>query len=267
MGLSATVAQSTLLCGPAMYNVPPYRFGAPASYAPSTFAPHHTQYSTQGLIRQAQTLRNATTWWNMPSRLCYPLVGLPTVPSATSNAAAYRCPPFQAPYQQHPVPPLSAIHNTRCAPGWSCIPPAFSQFHSNPSHTVLSSPSEMSTTSTDSDVSPQGSPTTSFVHVVCNAPLIAPVPLPYHSPTFLQFDLPDDDEDLSHPPYVSRPHKRKRSDDGDEEECSDEPAAMKRRVAEDRSARWATDAPHPMHRPSPASHGALATSIGSCRYR
>ncbi|PSR94130.1 hypothetical protein PHLCEN_2v4558 [Hermanssonia centrifuga] len=68
------------------------------------------------------------------------------------------------------------------------------------------------------------------VHVVCNAPLVAPVPLPYHSPTFLQFDLPDDDEDLSHPPYVFRPHKRKRED---EDTDSNKFVIMKRRAATD----------------------------------
>ncbi|KZT11424.1 uncharacterized protein LAESUDRAFT_269635 [Laetiporus sulphureus 93-53] len=47
-------------------------------------------------------------------------------------------------------------------------------------------------------------------HIVCNAPLVAPIPLPYHSPTFLQYiDLPDPDEDLSHPPYTRRTTKRK----------------------------------------------------------
>jgi hypothetical protein len=48
------------------------------------------------------------------------------------------------------------------------------------------------------------------VHVICNAPLVAPIPLPYHSPTFLQFELPDVDQDLSHPPYTQRSPKRKR---------------------------------------------------------
>jgi hypothetical protein len=49
--------------------------------------------------------------------------------------------------------------------------------------------------------------------VVCAVPLVAPRPLPYHSPRFLQFDdLPDMSEDLSHPPYVQR-QKRKREDD------------------------------------------------------
>ncbi|PBK77691.1 hypothetical protein ARMSODRAFT_946545 [Armillaria solidipes] len=46
----------------------------------------------------------------------------------------------------------------------------------------------------------------STVYVICTAPLIAPKPLPYHSPTFLQFkSLPDLDQDLSHPPYTYRP--------------------------------------------------------------
>ncbi|KAI0928842.1 hypothetical protein AcW1_005962 [Taiwanofungus camphoratus] len=69
-------------------------------------------------------------------------------------------------------------------------------------------PSDSSAASTDT----HPSPAPDFTHVVCNAPLVAPVPLPYHSPKFLQYDLPDDDEDLSHPPYTSRPHKRKREE-------------------------------------------------------
>ncbi|GBE82360.1 predicted protein [Sparassis crispa] len=72
-------------------------------------------------------------------------------------------------------------------------------------------PSDSSTISGDSEPSPAPE----FTHVVCNAPLVAPVPLPYHSPTFLRYeDLPDEDEDLSHPPYTRRPQKRKREDAG-----------------------------------------------------
>ncbi|KIY69775.1 hypothetical protein CYLTODRAFT_409359 [Cylindrobasidium torrendii FP15055 ss-10] len=42
-------------------------------------------------------------------------------------------------------------------------------------------------------------------YAVCTAPLVAPKPLPYHSPTFLQFmHLPELDQDLSHPPYATR---------------------------------------------------------------
>ncbi|KAG8217320.1 hypothetical protein J3R82DRAFT_5415 [Butyriboletus roseoflavus] len=58
--------------------------------------------------------------------------------------------------------------------------------------------------------SDSSSPPPGAVRVVCDVPLLAPRPLPYHSPTFLQFDLPDTDEDLSHPPYTHRPSKRKR---------------------------------------------------------
>ncbi|PFH50062.1 hypothetical protein AMATHDRAFT_4309 [Amanita thiersii Skay4041] len=60
------------------------------------------------------------------------------------------------------------------------------------------------------------SPQQQSIHVICNAPLVAPIPLPYHSPTFLQFDLPDIDQDLSHPPYTSRSPKRKRDADATE---------------------------------------------------
>ncbi|KAG2752175.1 hypothetical protein P692DRAFT_20773138 [Suillus brevipes Sb2] len=68
-----------------------------------------------------------------------------------------------------------------------------------------------------SDLSPSSSPEPVTIRVVCDVPLLAPRPLPYHSPTFLKFDLPDPDEDLSHPPYTHRPPKRKRdhSDDHD----------------------------------------------------
>ncbi|KAL5529289.1 hypothetical protein ACEPAG_5274 [Sanghuangporus baumii] len=43
---------------------------------------------------------------------------------------------------------------------------------------------------------------------VCDVPLLAPRPLPFTPPAFLQFDcLPDEDEDLSFPPYThSRRH-------------------------------------------------------------
>jgi len=51
------------------------------------------------------------------------------------------------------------------------------------------------------------------LHVVCNVPLVAPVPLPYHSPTFLHFDLPDIGDDLSKPPYTSQAPRRKRAPD------------------------------------------------------
>ncbi|KAG1790989.1 uncharacterized protein HD556DRAFT_1445755 [Suillus plorans] len=69
------------------------------------------------------------------------------------------------------------------------------------------SPSE-TCSSFSTDLSPSPEPVT--LRVVCDVPLLAPRPLPYHSPTFLKFDLPDPDQDLSHPPYTHRPSKRKR---------------------------------------------------------
>jgi hypothetical protein len=70
---------------------------------------------------------------------------------------------------------------------------------------------------------------TSVNVVQCNAPLLAPRPLPYHSPTFLQFEqLPDFDEDLSHPPYTKRStHSKRKRDTSDE---LDSRLAQKRRV-------------------------------------
>lgn len=79
-----------------------------------------------------------------------------------------------------------------------------------------------SVVSRDSDLSP--SPVPEVAEVICNAPLVAPIPLPYHSPTFLLYDLPDEDEDLSHPPYTRRPHKRKRA--REEEDIDAEAVAL-----------------------------------------
>ncbi|KAI0807148.1 hypothetical protein C8Q74DRAFT_1362685 [Fomes fomentarius] len=96
-----------------------------------------------------------------------------------------------------------------------------------------------SAVSRDSDLSPSPE----VAQVVCNAPLVAPIPLPYHSPTFLLYDLPDDDEDLSHPPYTQRPHKRKRAHD-DEDDTEPEQAAhpipVKRRSIAASSQPWST---------------------------
>jgi hypothetical protein len=72
---------------------------------------------------------------------------------------------------------------------------------------VSASPSD-TCSSIYSDLSSSSPPPS--LHVVCDIPVVAPRPLPYHSPTFLQFDLPDVDEDLSHPPYTRCPSKRKR---------------------------------------------------------
>lgn len=83
--------------------------------------------------------------------------------------------------------------------------------------------------------SPSESSDLSTVPIVqCNAPLIAPKPLPYHSPTFLQFELlPDIDEDLSHPPYTQRggtASKRKRDSFDDTDRSSQKRPAWPQRT-------------------------------------
>lgn len=73
-------------------------------------------------------------------------------------------------------------------------------------------------------------PAPEFLHVVCNAPLLAPKPLPYRPPAFLDsFELPDPDEDLSHPPYTRSSSKRKRARDGQDGLA---PSSSKRRATE-----------------------------------
>ncbi|KAG6817093.1 hypothetical protein H0H87_012861 [Tephrocybe sp. NHM501043] len=98
---------------------------------------------------------------------------------------------------------------------------------------------------TTSGSSPE--PIHSEPHVICNPPLVAPRPLPYHSPTFLQFELPDLDQDLSHPPYFTRrTSKRKRPSD---EPPIDQPVQKKRTVAH----HGQSPAPH-SHRPDRTQH-------------
>ncbi|KAH9966419.1 hypothetical protein BC827DRAFT_1175671 [Russula dissimulans] len=71
-------------------------------------------------------------------------------------------------------------------------------------------------------------PAPEFLHVVCDAPLLAPKPLPYRPPAFLDsFELPDPDEDLSHPPYTRSSSKRKRA----RQETQDDPASKRRVTA------------------------------------
>lgn len=89
----------------------------------------------------------------------------------------------------------------------------------SPSDSISSvelSPIQSSSHSPLFEFSPQSRP----IFVQCTAPLIAPKPLPYHSPRFLQFDeLPELDEDLSHAPYVRRPLKKRKREN---EPTSDE---------------------------------------------
>jgi hypothetical protein len=76
-------------------------------------------------------------------------------------------------------------------------------------------------------------PAPEFLQVVCNAPLLAPKPLPYRPPAFLDsFELPDPDEDLSHPPYTRSSSKRKRARDG-QDGLVDSPSTSSKRRATD----------------------------------
>ncbi|TFK88674.1 hypothetical protein K466DRAFT_488428 [Polyporus arcularius HHB13444] len=121
-----------------------------------------------------------------------------------------------------------------------------------------------SAVSRDSDLSPSPE----VAQVVCNAPLVAPIPLPYHSPTFLLYDLPDDDEDLSHPPYTNRPHKRKRAREDEDENADGQEAhptpAKRRSIAggwNPSAEQWSTSsAPLSLTSAGPLRHPAAAFS-------
>ncbi|KAF8840963.1 hypothetical protein BDN67DRAFT_581450 [Paxillus ammoniavirescens] len=102
--------------------------------------------------------------------------------------------------------PAYLTHRGNFAPGLPC---------SVPQLPVLDFPPSPSDTCSSNSTDITSSPVPDTIRVVCDVPLLAPRPLPYHSPTFLQFDLPDTDEDLSHPPYTHRPSKRKREPDSD----------------------------------------------------
>jgi hypothetical protein len=76
-------------------------------------------------------------------------------------------------------------------------------------------------------------PAPEFLHVVCNAPLLAPKPLPYRPPAFLDsFELPDPDEDLSHPPYTRSSSKRKRARDAQDDLVATSSSTAKRRATD-----------------------------------
>lgn len=109
-----------------------------------------------------------------------------------------------APHWQHRMPEPWGLFD------WSA------QWAALPKLDLPPSPTDTSTSATSDRSAPSPRPQL----VICDAPLVAPRPLPYHSPTFLQFDLPDDNEDLSHPPYTKRASKRKR----DEAESADSAA-------------------------------------------
>ncbi|OCH87430.1 hypothetical protein OBBRIDRAFT_157726 [Obba rivulosa] len=173
-------------------------------------------------------------------------------PSPDTESQLFASAPSQASSSSHMLPSISL---------WPLGPPDFllpmhqadfePQAYYEPNLASSSTPSDTSSVSRDTE-SP---PVPECVQVVCNAPLVAPVPLPYHSPTFLQFDLPDDDEDLSHPPYVGRPHKRKREEADEDEAENVAQLPAKRRLGADPSLRWD---PHPGAKSAQNPHLALS---------
>jgi len=100
------------------------------------------------------------------------------------------------------------------------IPPHLHNFPSSPLSSCPdldypSSPTDScSSVSVRTDPSPSSPP---YVHVVCDVPLVVPKPRPYRCLTPLEFELPNEDQDLSHPPYTTQPpsSKRKRSQSDD----------------------------------------------------
>ena len=111
-----------------------------------------------------------------------------------------------------------------------------------------SSPSESSLISED------GSPSPQHLNVVCNVPIVVPKPRPYRSLANLQFqfDLPSEDQDLSHPPYCTSRSaaKRKRSDDDDDADDGSTPpsadrGSKRRRALLDSSLSLSTHDVHP----------------------
>ncbi|GJE90869.1 hypothetical protein PsYK624_070130 [Phanerochaete sordida] len=187
----------------------PVKFGEPST-APYLFRAHYPRFPYGG----APAI--PTTVWRHPPAL------------AATHPDVYMLPQPAVPAQYVLADRRNDVHLHRTAP--------------SSAEQVLSPARSDSTMSVLSAASPHMS-SPPAVHVVCTAPLVAPKPLPYHSPTFLQFDLPDDDEDLSHPPYCSRPHKRKRQDTDLDEDASDEHAARRvviarRRASDDRRVPW-----------------------------
>ncbi|KAH0830394.1 hypothetical protein J3R83DRAFT_1788 [Lanmaoa asiatica] len=151
--------------------------------------------------------------------------------------------PF-APLRPPIMPPLSPLDNILL------LDPVFNHLLP-PSFSVLDFPPSPSDTcsSISADSSPSSPPDT--VRVVCDVPLLAPRPLPYHSPTFLQFELPDTDEDLSHPPYTHRPSKRKRDADDDpaiSQSQSKRRPGIHRRLSRIVHRPWDHPSPHLSHR-------------------
>lgn len=111
---------------------------------------------------------------------------------------------------------------------------------------ISPSPSESSLISEDGS---------QHLNVVCNVPIVVPKPRPYRSLANLQFqfELPSEDQDLSHPPYCTprSVSKRKRSDDDDDAHdglsstSSSDRASKKRRAFSGSSRSLSPSTMHP----------------------
>jgi hypothetical protein len=115
------------------------------------------------------------------------------------------------------------------------VPPTHSAFPIPMGTPVLESSPMSASSNLGSPMSTLAPPTPApgFLQVVCNAPLLAPKPLPYRPPAFLDsFELPDPDEDLSRPPYTRSSSKRKRTHTRDSQDDLAPSLVSKRRATE-----------------------------------
>ena len=129
---------------------------------------------------------------------------------------AIPCYPLYSPRPNHASPQMSILFG-RESPHIPLRP--HSPFCFSPAPSPSPSPT---LTSSMPSTPPDPTPSPEFIDVICNAPLVAPIPLPYLSPTFLQFHhhLPVADDDYF-PPDAFSPHnnpprvpaKRKRAED------------------------------------------------------
>jgi hypothetical protein len=97
-----------------------------------------------------------------------------------------------------------------------CLPEfiRMSQRQSLTAHVTYRGLDPASSSGSCSSVSIQTPPSAQFIEVVCDVPLVVPKPRPFRRISPIDFELPSEDQDLSHPPYTTRSSsKRKRSQD------------------------------------------------------
>lgn len=126
---------------------------------------------------------------------------------------------------------LLAEEDELCTSTSSAVPPS-------------SSAEACSSTSLDPSLTPPHNSSQS-VHVICNVPLVAPIPLPCHYPSFLRSDPSDVKKDFCRVP------KRKRGMD----ESNDDSTAPKRRFPNVKG--------HQSHRSCQRRHPAFCGELGT----